>query len=377
MGSFRLRWASWRFHTSSDGLTMRIGVDARCLTGQITGIGRYVREILLCLHELMPGAEWLLYSRRPMTLDWPSTKWRVIVDPHPVWRQLPGLLWVKMRLGALARSDGIDAFWAAGTLTPSLAARIITTVYDLNHVLVPQTMPPVNRFAYRRWFATDVRGAEQVIAISQGTAARLFDLVGRSVDGVALPGSRWSGMDPKSLEGRPFDEPYVLSVATREPRKNLKSLVTAFAALKAQGLLPQHLLVLAGAAGWGEKLEALEGGHPSWLREVGYVPDHKMATLFAHADILAQPSHYEGFGMPAAEAASFGTRVVATDIPELREAAGPSGLFTQPDPESLAQGILDALAMPAPLPYPGGSWRDAAEVMAKAFEPTSRSPLLL
>ncbi|MBW8715885.1 MAG: glycosyltransferase family 4 protein [Variovorax paradoxus] len=355
---------------------MRIGVDARCLTGHITGIGRYVREILLCLHELMPNTEWLLYTRRPMTLDWPSSRWRVVVDPHPVWRQLPGLFWVKTRLGALAQIDGVDAFWAAGTLTPALDAQIVTTVYDLNHVLVPETMPPVNRFSYRLWFATDVRGAAQVIAISQGTAARLHDLVGRSVDGVALPGSRWSGMDPKGLEGRPFNEPYVLSVATREPRKNLKSLVAAFAALKARGLLPRHVLVLAGAAGWGEKLEALNGGRPAWLREVGYVPDHKMATLFAHADVLVQPSHYEGFGMPAAEAASFGTRVVATDIPELREAAGPFGVFTRPDSESIAQGILDALAMPDPSPYPGRSWRDAAEVMAEAFKQAARAPAL-
>jgi glycosyltransferase involved in cell wall biosynthesis len=353
---------------------MRIGVDARCLTGHITGIGRYVREILLCLHDLLPEADWLLYTRRPMALDWPSARWRVVVDSHPLWRRLPGLVWVKMRLGALARDDGLNAFWAAGTLAPSLDIQTVATVYDLNHLLVPETMAPVNRFAYRRWFADDVRSAAQVIAISQGTAARLRDLVGRCADGVALPSSRWSGMDTSSLGRRPFVEPYVLSVATREPRKNLNSLVVAFAALKARGLLPRHVLVLAGAAGWGRKLEALHGAYPDWLREVGYVPDQHMAALFAHADILVQPSHYEGFGMPAAEAASFGTRVVATDIPELREAAGPSGVFTRPDAASVAQGMLDALAMPEPTPFAGSSWRDAAEVMAATFRRLSREP---
>ncbi|MDR6453089.1 glycosyltransferase family 4 protein [Variovorax paradoxus] len=351
---------------------MRIGVDARYLAGNLTGTGRYVREILLCLDDLLPDVEWLLYTRRPIALDWPSARWRVVVDPHPLWRLLPGLVWVKLRLGSLAQRDSLDAFWAAGTLSPSLKTMIVATVYDLNHVLVPETMRLVNRFAFRRWFTPDVRAASQVITISQGTATRLRELVGRSADGVAVPGSRWSGMGVMVFEGRPFDDPYVLSVATREPRKNLSSLITAFAALKARGLIPRHLLVLVGNSGWGKKLEALHGDRPVWLRELGYVPDHKMAALFAHAHILVQPSHYEGFGMPAAEAASFGTRVVATDIPELREAAGPFGVFTRPDPESVAQGILDALAMPDPSPYPGSSWKDAAEVMAKAFKQVSR-----
>jgi glycosyltransferase involved in cell wall biosynthesis len=355
---------------------MRIGVDARYLSGNLTGTGRYVREILFCLNTLMPDVEWLLYARRPLGLSWPSSRWRVVVDPHPLWRLLPGLVWVKVRLGMLARKDRLDAFWAAGTLSPTIDAPVVATVYDLNHVLVPETMRLVNRFAFRRWFIADVRAAAQVITISQGTAIRLREFVGRSADGVALPGSQWSGMDVKVLEGRPFDEPYVLSVATREPRKNLSSLITAFVALKARGLIPQHQLVLVGDTGWGEKLKALQGDRPAWLRELGYVPDHRMAALFAHADVLVQPSHYEGFGMPAAEAASFGARVVATDIPELREAAGPYGVFVRPDPEDVARGILDALAMPDPLPFAGASWEDAAKVMAKTFKRVSKVPVL-
>src|SRR5205085_2607131 len=118
------------------------------------------------------------------------------------------------------------------------------------------------------------------------------------------------------------DEPYVLSVATREPRKNLNNLVEAFGVLKRQGHLLRHVLVLVGAPGWGPELDALRGVKPSWLRELGYLRDEDMAALFARADVLVQPSIYEGFGMPAAEAAALGTRVLATDIPELREAAG-------------------------------------------------------
>jgi glycosyltransferase involved in cell wall biosynthesis len=346
---------------------MRIGVDARCMSGNVTGIGRYVREILLCLDLLWPQARWILYSRKPIALGWPSDRWKVVVDDHPIWRRLPGVLWVKWRLGSLAARDGLDSFWAAGSLTPKVSVPIVVTVHDLNHLLVPETMAPVNRLAYRRWFAGDLRSAAQVITNSSGTAHRLLSMLGRLADGTAIPGARWAMMDATHHEERVVDGPYVLAVATREPRKNLASLIAAFAKLKSGGALPGHSLVLVGAGGWGAALK-LPVGASAWLRELGYVRDEQMASLFAHADLFVQPSFYEGFGMPAAEAASFGVRVVATDIPELREAAGPCGVFVEPSVDGLAQGILDALATPKPTPFLGATWYDAAVVMKRAFE---------
>lgn len=346
---------------------MRIGVDARCLSGELTGIGRYVREILLRLDQLMPEAEWILYSRRPITLEWPSQRWQVRVDMNPFWRRLPGVLWIKMREATLAKRDRIDVFWATQTLSPMIEIPVLASIHDLNHVLVPETMPPVNRFAYRHWFADDVSRAALVVTNSQGTAARLYDLLGRRADQVALPGTRWISMaDPRSSVEK-IEAPYILAVATHEPRKNLATLIAAFAKLKAEGQVPEHVLVVVGAKGWGRKASQSDFAAPSWLRELGYVADASMASLFANADLFVQPSHYEGFGMPAAEAASFGKRVVATDIPELREAAGSNGIFVPPNLDSLAEGIEQALALPSPSPDPGHSWDETAKAMKQAL----------
>ncbi|GAP65025.1 hypothetical protein MBSD_n0313 [Mizugakiibacter sediminis] len=347
---------------------MRVGVDARCLTGQLTGIGRYVRETLWELYGMRPGWEWFLYSRTPVHLPLPSGRWHSSAEPNPLYRRMPGLLWVKARLGELAIRDGIDVFWAAGTLLPTLNCPSVTTVYDLNHLLVPETMPIVNRFAYKRWFASDVLRADEVVAISRGTASRLHRHIGRTTDLIATPGARWSSVEGASISERPFAEPYLFCAATREPRKNLVSLVRAVASLKARGEIPGHLLVIAGARGWGAGFPDFEGKPPGWLRELGYVADEAMAALFAHADALVQPSIYEGFGLPAAEAAAFGTRVVATDIPELREAAGSTGIFVQPDVEGIAEGILKALAGPRPKPVSTFTWHGTASVMLEAFE---------
>lgn len=350
---------------------MRIGVDARCLSGQITGIGRYVREILLQLDNLMPQAEWFLYSHKPIEMTWPSKRWQVVIDAHPIWRRLPGSLWVKWRLATLVTQDNLSVFWAAISLSPRLNLPIVATVYDLNHLLVPETMPLINRVAYRRWFNRDVCAATKVVAISKGTADRLSNLLGRIADDIAAPGSRWALMSDASTSGRRLVvEPYILAVATKEPRKNLASLVAAFAKLKSEGFLQDHRLVLVGASGWGQGLTSV-AGTSGWLRELGYVEDHSMAALYVHADLFVQPSFYEGFGMPAAEAASFGVRVVATDIPELREAAGANGVFVEPSVDGIAQGILRALAMPKPVALPGATWSQAAGVMKYALERAS------
>lgn len=346
---------------------MRLGIDARCLSGPLTGIGRYVREILLNLDTLMPESEWFLYSRKPIEMPWPSKRWHAVIDENPVWRRLPGVLWVKWRLATLAAQNDLDVFWATASLSPRVDLPVVATVHDMNHLLVPETMPLINRIAYGRWFGRDVRGATQVVVNSRGTAQRLSNLLGRCADGIAIPGSRWRVMQSTFAETRVIEEPYILGVATKEPRKNLESLIVAFAQLKSSGALPRHSLVLVGATGWGRSVESPDGAD-EWLRELGYVEDSLMAGLYAHADLFVQPSIYEGFGMPAAEAASFGVRVVASDIPELREAAGTTGVFVKPTVEGLAEGIRIALAMPRPLPFQAGSWADAAEVMKVALE---------
>lgn len=364
---------TWRQATGTPegvGILMKIGVDARHLSGRLTGIGRYILEILRRMPEHLPDAQWVLYSRHPIKgLDLGLVgHGRIVEEGSWGFRQLPSALWVKTRLGHLMAGDDLDVVWAASTLLPRLDCPIVSTVYDLNHLIVPDTMALITRLAYRLWFAADVLRADEVVSISNGTALRLLESVGRQASAVAQPGASWAGsarLDIQAPTRAP--QPYVLSVATREPRKNLNNLIEAMAILKQRGELPTYSLALAGAPGWGPELQALRRGRPDWLVELGYVPEHEMAALIASAEVLAQPSVYEGFGMPAAEAAALGTRVVATDIPELREAAGSAGIFCGTDAASIADGLVRSLALPKPAPRSSASWNDAAAVVAAAL----------
>jgi glycosyltransferase involved in cell wall biosynthesis len=203
-------------------------------------------------------------------------------------------------------------------------------------------------------------------------------MIGAKVTDVVLPGvtpqfhlSRASGEIeiPENLARRGVRRPYLLSVATTEPRKNLDVVLRAYIDLKRGGKLSGHQLVLAGPTGWKNRAlkQRLDEARSHGLVLGGYVPDELMPMLYTTADALVFPSLYEGFGMPVLEARTCGARVVTTDSPELREAGDEYVIYVQPTLEGVKAGIQRAIGLPRPPPAVGRSWKEAAGILARAL----------
>ncbi|MDI1254298.1 glycosyltransferase family 1 protein [Thermomonas sp.] len=354
---------------------MRIGIDARPLAGQLSGIGRYVLELCHTLDAAFPDAEFFAYSPYSPSVALPSQRW---IERQHEWQltHLGGYFWLKYLAPSLIAHDRLDWFVGTRTLLPSLPEnlRSISVAYDLNHVIVPRTMTPANRLAHTLFLRHDVRRATRVVAISAGTASRLARYTGRRADLVVHPGiaPHFGVQHPNEIDRvrakHGLNGPYLLSVATFEPRKNIGALIDAFLALKAAGRLRDHTLVLAGAGGWGQSglARQLEQGIPG-IRRLGFVDDADLPPLYAGADAFVFPSIYEGYGMPVAEALACGTRVVATNIPELREAAHGRAVLVDPDAASIASGIEQSLLQQRPDPLPRDYNAESKRAFAALF----------
>lgn len=142
------------------------------------------------------------------------------------------------------------------------------------------------------------------------------------------------------------DAPYLLSLATLEPRKNTTHLVQCFAELIESGEVDSDVkLVLVGTKGWkvNELLNASER-LASRVVVTGFVPDQYLAPLYAGATAFVYPSLYEGFGLPPLEAMQCGLPVITSNVSSLPEVVGDAALLVSPtDKDALNDAILKLL----------------------------------
>jgi alpha-1,3-rhamnosyl/mannosyltransferase len=216
---------------------------------------------------------------------------------------------------------------------PPRHTRLTATIHDMTGWLMPELHPASNLRAEHS-FAQLVRAADRMIAVSACTkddAVRVLGLAPEKIE-VIHSGVANAFFDPSRAEvdrvraRYGLARPFVLFIGTVEPRKNLDTLLDAFAALPAS-LRGARDLVVAGPIGWaGEKTKARLGE----VRYLGYVPEQDLAPLTAAATVFAYPSLYEGFGFPVAQAMAAGTPVITSNVSSLPEVAGNAALLVDP-----------------------------------------------
>jgi glycosyltransferase involved in cell wall biosynthesis len=132
-----------------------------------------------------------------------------------------------------------------------------------------------------------------------------------------------------------------------DPNKGVPTLVEAIAALPR----PIRLTLVDDPHPDNPALQrARKLGIADRVDVVGRVPVETLVGLYRRAALVAVPSLFEGFGLPAAEAMACGTPVVATaagSLPEVIGTAGGGILVAAHSADALARGISELLAQPA------------------------------
>lgn len=228
---------------------------------------------------------------------------------------------------------------------------LVVTVHDLLPLRLPHLFTRQTRM-HTRLYIPFVRRATRVITPSAYTRAEVIELLRLPEDRVVtIPEGcaerfRPCEADRETLR-REFgiDGPYVLSVGTLEPRKNLATVLRVFRRVSAA--VPDAELVIVGGRGWRNsdfEMELGRGHAAQQLRLTGFVPDERLVALYAGAACFLYPSLGEGFGLPPLEAMACGVPVVMSDRPALGEVGGDAALLASPfDVEMLAAHVVDVM----------------------------------
>lgn len=147
-----------------------------------------------------------------------------------------------------------------------------------------------------------------------------------------------------------LDCPYILYVGGLDRRKNVASLIRAFARLRQERQIP-HILAIVGAIRSGDALfydprpDVERLGIADAVALLGPVGDCDVRALHAQASAFVFPSHYEGFGLPPLEAMACGAPVVCSNASSLPEVVGDAGILFDPsDDDALVAALGRVLA---------------------------------
>lgn len=345
---------------------MHIGINAQLLSFSQSyrngGISRYIRYLLTELAR-EPGSH--TYT---IFVNGSDTATRLGVE-HPQLTFVPAnwpeekpaarVAWEQMTLPGLLRQRGIQVLHSPANVLPEFLPRgclSVVTLHDLAFLRMPEVLTRPKRMYHRTFTTRSLRRASRIIAVSDSTSRDLTELLGIAPQRIATV---YPCIDERFT--RPVEEEevrafrqrqglaegFVLYMGTLEPRKNIPTLVEAYARLR-QMTGTRTKLVLAGGKGWlYDEIFARvrQLGLEAEVVFPGYVSDAEQPLWYRAAAAFAYPSLYEGFGIPVAEALACGTPVVTSTISSLPEAGGGIALTVDPhDIEAMATALRTALS---------------------------------
>lgn len=280
--------------------------------------------------------------RRPPA---PAFATGLVVRRLPLPRPVLYDLWRTARQPRVELVTGrVDVLHATTMAIPPATAPLVVTVHDLAFRDDPSHFTARGLRFFEAGFELVRRHAARVLVPSRDTLQACVE-AGMEQDRLRLV--QW-GVDP--YRGGPEEvervrrqfglrSDYLLWCGTLEPRKNLPTLLAAFAQVATER--PELDLVIVGPQGWGDALGSGQMPPADRVKLLGYVAAQDLSALYAGARAFCFPSLSEGFGLPVLEAMAAGTPVVTSTHTPMADLIGAAGLAAPAlDVTALADAIL-------------------------------------
>ena len=302
---------------------MKLLIDARPFTKPISGIGRVLSNTISSACVKASGINYSLACPKELNKDF--EKFQNISQVYPS----SFLEWYGYKLGNISKTIEADMLWGCSHRLPfykSNKFKSVLTIHDLVWKKYPDTMTTKGLLAERLLFGHAVNVSDSIMCVSHSTAHDLIQYFPKAEDKISVI---YPGVEKSTIKPTKPEKPFMLFVGTIEPRKNLSSLLKAYASLS-EAIKNNIDLVIAGGHGWGEKNLLVFVEHLGLKHRIKYVPSPsqiKLNNLYAQCQFLVLPSLYEGFGLPLAEVMQYGKPVITSNWSSMPEVTGDAGLL--------------------------------------------------
>lgn len=326
---------------------MKIGIDCRLWCE--TGVGRYIRNLVLNLQELDKKNEYFLFI---LPKDYDQVKIQnakfKIIRTDIRWHTLEE----QLKFPQILNREKLDLVHFPYFSVPIFYNHpFVVTIHDLifDHFstgkasTLPMPFYYLKRFGYKKVLDHAVSKSKKIIVPLLSVKEDLLKTLKFSVDKVIVT---QEGFDSNIKKGKVSDsvlhaseKSYFLYVGNAYPHKNLELLLKAF------HLLNHNVrLILVGKEDYFyKKLEKKENKNIMFLHNVS---DSDLFHLYSHSVAVVSASLMEGFGLIPLEALGAGAIPIVSDIPAFREVCGDAAIYFNPkDAQSIVEKLKQSLIL--------------------------------
>lgn len=344
---------------------MHIGINAQLLSFSQNyrngGVSRYIRYLLTELAKRPGEHEYTVFVNGNEVVEYLNARHPQITylsAPWPESRPAVRVAWEQFTLPNVLRQRHVDVLHSPVNVLPAWLpsnCATVVTLHDLAFLRFPEVLTQAKRMYHRTFTVHSLRRATMLIAVSESTRQDAHELVGIPLERIQTVypciNEHFSNVIEEGevrmfRQKKGLGEGYILYLGTLEPRKNIITLIDAYAQLRRNATVREKL-VLAGGKGWlydtiFEKVRQLN--MEADVIFPGFVADGEQALWYAAASTFAYPSLYEGFGLPVAEALASGIPTVTSNVSSLPEAGAGIALCVDPrDVQALSETLYKAL----------------------------------
>jgi len=342
---------------------MRIGIDVRTMTSNMTGIGKFLNGILGSLLEIDKSNQYIFYycdgSIEGKFKNNDNIKLRKI---KPIFKKnlkysLSKVLWEQVQFPFIANHDHLDILFSPYFDFPLIYnKKSIVTIHDISILLFPENHSARFRIYFYNLLKCMAKKATKIITVSNNSKKDICNYLNvpeKKIEVIYGAVNKYFYSKSDNEYNQNIQKKYgiknklILYSGGMAVRKNLEVLIEAFARLQ-DNIEEKYDLVLTG------KKNIVTNQLSNLARELGvkenviftgYISEKELSSLYCSAELMVYPSLYEGFGLPITEAMICGTPIVCSNISSLPEIVGDAAILVDAqDCIQLSNAIIEVLS---------------------------------